>query len=86
MDTRIWDNLNNTETDYIAPFLWLRNEDDAEFLAEIDRIYDCGIRSICLESRTHEEFCRDDWWSDVAVILEKCRKKHKKIQLEKPYK
>lgn len=79
MDTRIWDNLNNAETDYIAPFLWLRNEDDEEFLAEIDRIYDCGIRSICLESRTHEEFCRDDWWSDVAVILEKCRKKGMKV-------
>ena len=53
MDKRISENLNNKELDYVTPFLWLRNEEDEKFIAEIDRIYECGIRSTCLESRTH---------------------------------
>ncbi|MBQ8525302.1 MAG: hypothetical protein IJ460_01070 [Clostridia bacterium] len=79
MDKRISENLNNKELDYVTPFLWLRNEEDEKFIAEIDRIYECGIRSICLESRTHEEFCREDWWSDVALVLKECQKRGMKV-------
>ena len=75
MDKRLQDNLCNITQDYVTPFMWLHNEDDSKLINEIGRIYDCGIRSICLESRTHEEFCRDDWWSDVELILEECAKR-----------
>ncbi|MCR5263457.1 MAG: hypothetical protein K6D94_06250, partial [Clostridiales bacterium] len=59
---------------YIAPFLWLHNEDDALIVRELERIHDCGIGAVCLESRTHEEFCREDWFSDVRLILDTCRR------------
>ncbi len=75
MDRRLQDNLNNAQHDYIAPFLWLHNEDDKFIVAEIERIHSCGIRSVCLESRTHEEFCRDDWWSDIGLIFDECKKR-----------
>ena len=58
---------------YIAPFLWLHNEDDSLIVKELHRIHDCGIGAVCIESRTHEEFCRDDWWSDVRLILDTCK-------------
>lgn len=79
MDTRIRENLDNVKNDYIAPFIWLHNEDDEEFINTIDRIQENGINTICIESRTHEEFCREDWWSDVAVILEECKKRDMRV-------
>lgn len=79
MDNRLQENLNRTQQNYIAPFLWLHNEDDAYIVAEIERIYECGIRSVCLESRTHEEFCRGDWWSDVSLIFDECRKRNMQV-------
>ncbi|MBQ7900434.1 MAG: hypothetical protein IJ365_00540 [Clostridia bacterium] len=75
MDTRLQDNLNSVQHNYIAPFLWLHNEDDELIVNEIQRIYECGIRSVCLESRTHEEFCREDWWSDIRLTFDECKKR-----------
>ena len=75
MDIRLQENLQGKQHDYMAPFLWLHGEDDALILRELDRIYDCGIRSVCLESRTHEDFCREEWWSDMRLIMDHCRSK-----------
>lgn len=79
MDTRLQDNLCGMQHDYMAPFLWLHGEDDALILRELDRIYDSGIRSVCLESRTHEGFCGEEWWSDMRLILDHCREKGMKV-------
>jgi len=75
MDKRLLENLKGKQQNYIAPFLWLHNEDDKYIVAEIERIYECGIRSVCLESRTHEEFCKEDWWSDIKLIFDECKKR-----------
>ena len=58
-----------------APFLWLHQEPVEEVIAEIERIHQCGIRSVCLESRTYEDFCKDQWWKDLAVIFRECKKR-----------
>ncbi len=58
---------------YTAPFLWLHNEDDALILRELERIYESNIRSVCIESRVHPEFCKEDWWQDMRLIMEFCR-------------
>lgn len=79
MDYRLQDNLCGVQQDYIAPFLWLHWEDDQYIVETIERIYDSGIRSVCLESRTHEDFVRDGWWSDVQLILEECKKRGMKV-------
>lgn len=75
MDNKLFEILEGKQLNYTAPFLWLHNEDDKYILDEIERIYESGIRSLCLESRTHEEFLRDDWWSDIELILKECKKK-----------
>ncbi len=79
MDWRLQDNLNGKQQDYIAPFLWLHGEEDALIVNEIQRIYDSGIRSVCLESRVHEDFGKEEWWSDVRLIMEECRKKDMRV-------
>lgn len=79
MDWRLNDNLNGKQHDYMAPFLWLHGEDDALIVNEIQRIYDSGIRSVCLESRVHEDFGKEGWWSDVRLIMEECRKKDMRV-------
>ena len=79
MDTRLQDNLNLKQQNYIAPFLWLHEEEDGLIVKEIERIYQSGIRSICLESRTHEDFAGDGWWSDMKLIFEECRKRDMKV-------
>ncbi len=79
MDWRLQENLNGKQHDYMAPFLWLHGEDDALIVNEIQRIYDSGIRSVCLESRTHEDFGNEGWWSDVRLIMEECRKKNMRV-------
>ena len=74
MDTRLQENLLGKQHDYMAPFLWLHGEDDSLILRELQRIYDSGIRSVCLESRTHEDFGYEAWWSDMHLIMNFCRK------------
>ncbi len=71
--------LQGQTDNYLAPFFWLHNEDDALILDELHRVYDCGIRAVCLESRTHEEFCREDWWSDCRLIMDFCREHDMKV-------
>lgn len=79
MDTQLQENLSGKQHDYIAPFLWLHGEEDALILRELDRVYDSGIRSVCLESRTHEDFGYEEWWSDMRLIMEYCRKRDMKV-------
>ncbi len=79
MDWRLKDNLSGKQQDYIAPFLWLHGEEDALIVNEIQRIYDSGIRSVCLESRVHEDFGKEEWWSDVRLIMEECQKRDMRV-------
>lgn len=74
MDLRLNENLNKIQQNYIAPFLWLHGESNELIINEINRIYESGIRSVCLESRTHEDFVRDGWWINLKAIFEHCRK------------
>jgi len=79
MDTRLRDNLNGKQHDYMAPFFWMHGEDDALIVNEVQRVYDSGIRSVCLESRVHNDFAKEGWWSDVRLIMEECRKRDMKV-------
>ena len=43
---------------HILPFLWMKGEDTLTIREEIDKIEECGIKEICLESRPYPDFCR----------------------------
>lgn len=67
--------MNFTDNNRIAPFLWLHGEDHDSLKKEIEAIYNLGIRSVCLESRTHEEFLQDKWWTDLKFIFSELKKR-----------
>ena len=54
MDNRLKDIQNGKGGNYLLPFLWMHGEDEALVMDELDKIAQCGIKSVCLESRTHE--------------------------------
>ena len=63
----------------VAPFFWLHGESEDILREEIEAIYNSGIRAVCLESRTHEDFCREHWFSDVKFIMKECKKRGIKV-------
>ena len=63
----------------LAPFFWLHGESEDILREELEAIYNSGIRAVCLESRTHEEFGEDRWFSDVRFILNECKKRNMKV-------
>ena len=73
MIERLRDDLAGKQADYNMPFLWMHGEDHETLRRELDRIYDSGIRGVCVESRPHENFCRAQWWSDMDLILSRCQ-------------
>ncbi len=73
--------LEGRHGNYIFPFFWQHGEDDATLIREIDAIYQSGIRALCVESRTHEQFCEDGWWHTMDVIIDACRTRDMKVWL-----
>lgn len=66
--------INNEYDNHIMPFLWMHGEDEIVIREYILKIYESGIRSVCIESRPHEEFLAEKWWKDVDIILEECER------------
>lgn len=64
---------------HIRPFLWLKGEDYAAIQQEIEKIQQCGIREICLESRPHPDFCGEGWWKELDFILLEAEKRGMKV-------
>jgi hypothetical protein len=64
---------------YILPFLWMRGENEEIIRTEIEKIYECGIRALCVEARPHDDFCGPGWWHDMDIVLDEARKRNMKI-------
>ena len=66
---------------HVLPFLWLKGETRETIAEYLEQIAGADIREVCLESRTHPEFCRDGWWSDLRYIIGECKRLGLKIWL-----
>ena len=60
--------------DKIFPFLWHHGETEKDILQEIRKIYECGFRAFCVESRPHPHFCEEQWWRDMDLILQEAQR------------
>lgn len=79
MDKRLTEVLEGKGGNYLFPFMWL-HEGGREGLADRVRVIrESGCRAFCVESRPHEEFGRQGWWDDMAIILEEARKRDMKV-------
>ena len=79
MDKRLNDILIGQEGNHLLPFFWM-HDGRHEVLADIvQSIYDSGARAFCVESRPHENFCRDEWWYDMDLLIAEAQKRDMKI-------
>ena len=73
MDKRLQECIRGEWDSYIFPFLWLHGESKERIREEILAIKNSGISEFCAESRPHEDFCKDKWWSDFGFVLKTAR-------------
>ncbi len=74
------ESLDNTHSRYrIFPFIWLHEAPWDRVEDELNAIYNCGLRSVCLESRPFPHFCEDAWWEQVGRILEYAKKRDMQV-------
>lgn len=73
--------LGGTYDNHVLPFLWLKGEARETITEYLEQIAGADIREVCLESRTHPDFCRDGWWSDLRFIIGECKRLGLKIWL-----
>ena len=65
--------LEGREENHQLPFLWLHGEDEATLRQMMAVIHGASCGAVCLESRTHPDFCGPQWWHDVDIILEEAK-------------
>lgn len=78
MISRLKECLENKTGSYAAPFLWMHGEDKSRIKEELEKIRESSIRTICLESRTHDNFGEEKWFDDVRFIFDFCRENNMK--------
>jgi len=67
--------LNNK----IFPFMWVHGESEAVYRDTIRAIDEANIKAFCVEARPHPEFCKEQWWTDMAIILDEAEKRGMKV-------
>ena len=60
---------------HILPFLWMRGESEDVLRTELGKIYEAGIRSVCLEARPHPDYAGEGWWHDVDIVIDEAKKR-----------
>lgn len=73
--------LGGAYDNHVLPFLWLKGEAHETITEYLEQIAGADIREVCLESRTHPDYCRDGWWSDLHFIIGECKRLGLKIWL-----
>lgn len=76
---RLTDVLNNSQDNYVLPFLWLHGEDGALLREMVGGVQASGVHALCVESRPHPDFCGDKWWQDMDIIMDEARKRGMKV-------
>lgn len=81
MDKLLQDCLAGKTGSYLLPFFWQHGEAHEALLEELEAIYASGARAFCVESRTHEQFCREAWWEDFGFLLQEAKKRGMQVWL-----
>lgn len=79
MRKMIEDLKSNKGDNYILPFLWMRGEDESVIREEIGKIYESGIRAVCVEARPHPDFAGPKWWHDLDIVMEEAKQRGMRV-------
>lgn len=74
MPTSYRDVLDGAHDNHLLPFLWMKGEDRATITEYLENISGADIHEVCLESRTHPDFCGEGWWRDLRFVIGECRR------------
>lgn len=58
---------------YLYPFLWMKDDGEKDYRAQLTRIHDAGCDGVCVESRPFTGFCREKWWAAMDEVLAAAR-------------
>lgn len=64
---------------YIFPFFWQHGETEAVLREYMKAIHKANIGAVCVESRPHPDFCGEQWWHDMDIILEEAKRYGMKV-------
>ena len=64
---------------YILPFFWQHGESESVLREYMGAIQGCGIGAVCVECRPHPDFCGEQWWHDMDIILDEARTRGMKV-------
>lgn len=64
---------------YIFPFFWQHGETEAILREYMKAIHKANIGAVCVESRPHPDFCGEQWWHDMDIILEEAKRYGMKV-------
>lgn len=71
--------IENNGENYILPFLWMHGEDKNNLRSYVEKIYECGIKAFCVESRPHPDFVGEKWWQDMDILIGEAKRLGMKI-------
>src|SRR5699024_6080820 len=71
--------LENKEQNFLFPFFWIRGEDEKTIRNYVNKVYETGIREICIESRPHPEYLKTGYWEDIEIILDEVEKLNMRV-------
>ena len=66
-------------TNHLFPFFWQHGEEEEVLVEYVEKIYQSGMRAVCVESRPHPDFIGEQWWTDLGIIIRECQKRNMKI-------
>ncbi len=58
----------------ILPFLWLHGEDEETLRQGVREIAASGCGSLCAESRTHPDYLGENWWREIDILTDECKR------------
>lgn len=79
MNKKIEKLLEGRGENHIFPFFWQHGEDEDVLREYMKIIEESNIRAVCVESRPHPDFCGEQWWYDMDIILDEARKRKMKV-------
>ena len=64
---------------HLFPFFWQHGEDEKVLVEYVEKIYQSGMKAVCVESRPHPDFMGEKWWQDLDIIIRECQKRKMKV-------
>lgn len=58
----------------VFPFMWVHGESEERYREVLRAIKNANINAVCIEARPHKDFCKDNWWRDMDIIIDECKK------------